>query len=1145
MTTDEEARALLRYWRQSLADGDKIDFESDRAQRETLRLPRTVLATGRIPQEQAQQLFRLQERKTGEDGQEEPKRERKSALPVLLCPLHARLRQAHGAVPAGQVKQVNPLWIPAFLGQDGALSPPSSGGPWIPRSLLEPLQDGALALGTVENLDRFLTRKPIDEIEAGWPSYWSYSAEMLREVTELRFDAFELPGYEVLSEGFVVPRAAAQGFGMRILALYDLLLKESEIPPLLRRYACLTETPSAPLLTAEEQLPYAILHVGQRTSRFPLAPSQREALHHCLAMEEGEILAINGPPGTGKTTLLSSVIASLWVKAAVDADSPPVILVVSTNNQAVTNVLETLGRASETETDLLAERWLPGLRSYGLYCVSAGKTNSEYQELRTDNSGFPREVETADYQSEAAVYFLARASRFAGRELSDLTIATAYLHELLSAVVATLQQGVAAWADWHRVETELETRYLAEGGIDSARARLSAALNEQKQLADEVQQLRLSWLRHANAQPLWWSLFSFLPPVRERVRLRNLEFLITHGLKLEANPHSILQQLEMRVSERDARLQEAKQAVETVERDLEGLSARRERWSAWRTRHSFDESQRPLLEWLDTSLRYRAFLLATHYWEGKWLLEREEDIRQGHEDKSSRAKQWRRWQRYAKLTPCFASTFHMAPRFFSTWEGKDLPFVNAIDLLIVDEAGQVSPEVAGATFGLARRALVVGDVLQIEPVRSLSRQVDRGNLEEAGLAATPEDHDRLSTLGITATEGSVMAVAQGASRYQRGEGERGLLLREHRRCVPEIIQYCNQLAYHGRLEAKRPGISGYPLPHLGYAHVPGKAERAGASWRNPIEAEVLATWIAAHAREIEGYYAATGWRIEELLAVVTPFAAQAKAIRAALRRSGIHDLTIGTVHRLQGAERKVVLFSPVYDCLYSERYFFDQGVNMLNVAVSRAQDSFLVFGDMSLFDPRQSHRASGLLAKHLFSSPDNEITDVVLPPRQEVPAEDRLRGLKAHREILARCFAEAEKRIVIVSPFLSDRAVESDDIPDQVRRAVTRGVEVIIYADRWFCAPNDKVDSRAEKARQLLEKSSAKVKMAERIHNKALCMDDRLLVEGSFNWLSAVRLEGHRHQNYEVSHLLRGDKAAQWIPDLVEAMEARLPGKIR
>ena len=286
-------------------------------------------------------------------------------------------------------------------------------------------------------------------------------------------------------------------------------------------------------------------------------------------------------------------------------------------------------------------------------------------------------------------------------------------------------------------------------------------------------------------------------------------------------------------------------------------------------------------------------------------------------------------------------------------------------------------------------------------------------------------------------------------------------------------------------------------------------------------------------------------RIEELLAVVTPFAAQAKAIRAALRRSGIHDLTIGTVHRLQGAERKVVLFSPVYDCLYSERYFFDQGVNMLNVAVSRAQDSFLVFGDMSLFDPRQSHRASGLLAKHLFSSPDNEITDVVLPPRQEVPAEDRLKGLKAHQEILARCFAEAEKRIVIVSPFLSDRAVESDNIPDQVRRAVARGVEVIIYADRWFCAPNDQVDPRALKARQLLEMSSAKVKMAERIHNKALCMDDRLLVEGSFNWLSAVRLEGHLKQRYEVSHLLRGDKAAQWIPDLVEAMEARLPSKVR
>ena len=46
---------------------------------------------------------------------------------------------------------------------------------------------------------------------------------------------------------------------------------------------------------------------------------------------------------------------------------------------------------------------------------------------------------------------------------------------------------------------------------------------------------------------------------------------------------------------------------------------------------------------------------------------------------------------------------------------------NFIDLLIVDEAGQVQPEAAGGAFALARRALVIGDTQQIEPIASLPK----------------------------------------------------------------------------------------------------------------------------------------------------------------------------------------------------------------------------------------------------------------------------------------------------------------------------------------------------------------------------------------------------------------------------------------
>ncbi|WP_447942367.1 hypothetical protein, partial [Shigella sonnei] len=50
------------------------------------------------------------------------------------------------------------------------------------------------------------------------------------------------------------------------------------------------------------------------------------------------------------------------------------------------------------------------------------------------------------------------------------------------------------------------------------------------------------------------------------------------------------------------------------------------------------------------------------------------------------------------------------------------------DLLIVDEAGQVLPEVAAASFALAKKALVIGDTEQIPPIWSIAPAIDVGNM---------------------------------------------------------------------------------------------------------------------------------------------------------------------------------------------------------------------------------------------------------------------------------------------------------------------------------------------------------------------------------------------------------------------------------
>lgn len=61
----------------------------------------------------------------------------------------------------------------------------------------------------------------------------------------------------------------------------------------------------------------------------------------------------------------------------------------------------------------------------------------------------------------------------------------------------------------------------------------------------------------------------------------------------------------------------------------------------------------------------------------------------------------------------------------------------------------------------------------------------------------------------------------------------------------------------------------------------------------------------------------------------------------------------------------LLFFSSVYDSNQKGRnFFFDNGPNMLNVAVSRAKDSFLVFGDIDIFDAG-SNKPSGILSRYI------------------------------------------------------------------------------------------------------------------------------------------------------------------------------------
>ncbi len=715
-------------------------------------------------------------------------------------------------------------------------------------------------------------------------------------------------------------------------------------------------------------------------------------------------------------------------------------------------------------------------------------------------------------------------------------------------------------------------RELIANDIEQYLDNLNKLLSGQEQKVTLLKSAKTEWKKYRAGESLIYSLFSWLPAVRSKRQYQIQLFLEDKlGALIAGNQLS---------------------DPETIERNIDGLlnSAEREQTTYRQQIDSAHEivlkEQQAVQEWqrlafdlgyegdeelsfsqadelADTQIRFPAFLLTTHYWEGRWLMDmaRIDDLQEEKKKKGAKGVT-ARWQRRMKLTPCVVMTCYMLPGNMQISEHKGQRkfeksyLYDFADLLIVDEAGQVLPEVAAASFALAKKALVIGDTEQIPPIWSIAPAIDVGNMlaEKILSGSTQEEitekYTAIADLGKSAASGSVMKIAQFASRYQYDpELARGMYLYEHRRCFDNIIGYCNTLCYHGKLLPKRGREESNLMPAMGYLHIDGKGEQASSGSRyNLLEAETIAAWLAENQQNIEAHY---GKSLHEVVGIVTPFSAQVSTIKQALGKQGIStganekSLTVGTVHSLQGAERAIVIFSPVYS-KHEDGGFIDSDNSMLNVAVSRAKDSFLVFGDMDLFEVQPASSPRGLLAKYLFESEKNALSFDYKERKDLKTSETKiytLHGVEQHDNFLNQTFENTDKHITIVSPWLTWQKLEQTGFLDSMIAACSRGINVTIVTDRSYNTEHKDFEKRKEKQQNLkaaLEKLNAlgiATKLVNRVHSKIVIGDDGLLCVGSFNWFSATREA--RYERYDTSMVYCGDNLKGEIEAIYNSLERR------
>ena len=291
-------------------------------------------------------------------------------------------------------------------------------------------------------------------------------------------------------------------------------------------------------------------------------------------------------------------------------------------------------------------------------------------------------------------------------------------------------------------------------------------------------------------------------------------------------------------------------------------------------------------------------------------------------------------------------------RVYESFNPRETKF----DVVIIDEASQ-SDVTALAALYLARTHIVVGDKEQVTPDAVGQRIEDVERLIAADLQGIPNSH-------LYDGQTSIYDLAEAAFGGV-------VALREHFRCVPEIIQFSNHLSYNNAIRPLREPSAASVRPALVPQRVTGYRDSRAKT--NEIEAEEIASLVTAcledsmYAKNESGD--PTSFGVISLLGDEQAYLIESK-LRQCLGPDVFdkHRLLCGNAAQFQGDERDIVFLSmvdgPPEDGKLSRRGAGTRDLykKRYNVAVSRARNQLWVIHSL---DP-DGHLKSGDLRRRLI-----------------------------------------------------------------------------------------------------------------------------------------------------------------------------------
>lgn len=748
-----------------------------------------------------------------------------------------------------------------------------------------------------------------------------------------------------------------------------------------------------------------------------LSTSQQLAVNSiCRGGSDGSsVFGVNGPPGTGKTTLLRDIVAEQVTQraAALAALSNPEsaftgewlgwttdkfkfsfprlnpaitgweMVVASSNNGAVENVSRELPRTSE-----LDERWHgrsylshaagrldPGFWGLLSGVLGASSKRREFRnrvwwgekEDRGESTGPAMDTEmTRRMHSEGETIWneaLAGYRRAQAREESirnqrqELCEALLRLPEDRRKTKLIDQELSKASTQYGEILVRAQD---AQKSLETAESRLSESQREQnlgleakpnwwESLWDFGAALRAWRLDFAGQQSRYRTCRDHLVTAKEFAQLANDE--LSHAV------HGV-EQLRGELADRRAQITRV-EARSAAAQTHNGIYLPDQVW--WEDKNTA-ELRCPWLdaEWnearselfLASLTLHEAFMVRTWKSFAKGLRAAMELLGSKAPDDVPEHVVTEAWRYLFLMVPLVSTTFASLGRMFEKVSPRSLGW------LVIDEAGQATPQAAVGGIWRSRNVVAVGDPLQLEPIvaalHSTQAQLrDTWNVDEVWMPASASVQrlaDRVTPIG-TYLPGQVEPLWTGAP------------LRAHRRCDDPMFSVINQAVYGGAMVQGPPTRNATEplrtpqLPDNAWIEVPGTT--AQGKWR-PDEGiallelvrGLLAVNLSPMGENLGEFTPAL--RPEDIL-VISPFKQASEKARALLASSGLaagtpqeKGFTVGTVHTAQGKEAKVVIFVLGSDpAKPGARAWASEKPNLLNVAVSRAKHRIFVIGQRS------------------------------------------------------------------------------------------------------------------------------------------------------------------------------------------------------